>query len=161
MARTSRHALRTVLLALTAAAAAGIAQGSVTFEAILDELQMVPPSGSPATGTAVLVLNDAQTEVAYTITYSGLEGVETDAHFHNAGPGQNGSVVHFLPAGNPKAGIWNITVHDVAELFAGRIYVNIHTTLYPGGEIRGDIMESVAAAPDDRLSWSRIKALYQ
>lgn len=161
MARRSQHTIRTALFVLAAAMAAGTAHGSVTFEATVDGTQMVPPTASPATGTAVLVLNDAETEVAYTITYSGLEGAETDAHFHNAGPGQNGSVVHFLPPGNPKAGIWAVTVHDVGELYAGRVYVNIHTTLYPGGEIRGDISQSLAAAPGDRLSWGRIKALYQ
>ena len=161
MARRSQHTLRTALLVLVAAMAAGTAHGSVTFEATIDGAQMVPPTASPATGTAVLVLNDAETEVAYSVTYSGLEGVETGAHFHNAGPGQNGGILLTLPIGTPKAGIWVVTAHDVGELYAGRVYVNIHTTLYPGGEIRGNIVESVAAAPDDGLTWGRIKALYQ
>lgn len=161
MARRSRYMLRTALFVLIAAMAASAAHGSVTFEATLDEAQNVPPTGSPATGTAVLVLNDAMTEVAYTVTYSELQGTEVGSHFHNGAPGENGSIMHPLPMGTPKIGIWAVTIHDVGELFAGRVYVNVHSTLYFAGEIRGDITESVAAVAADPLSWSRIKALYR
>lgn len=56
-----------------------------------------------------------------------------------------------------------LSAHDVGDLLAGRVYVNVHTTLYPSGEIRGDMSETAASAEDEprASSWSRIKALYE
>jgi hypothetical protein len=161
MARSNLYALQMALVVLAAVATAVPGQGAVVFVATLDASQNVPPTESPATGAALLVLNDAETEVAYTVTYSGLMGSEVGAHFHNAPPGENGSILHTLPMGTPKVGVWDVSLHDVGELYAGRIYVNVHSTAYFSGEIRGDITESLAAAIDERQSWSRIKALYQ
>jgi hypothetical protein len=149
-----------VLVALTLSATE-TASAETLFEATLDQSQNVPPTGSPGTGSATLILNDAQTQVDYVITYTGLIGAETDAHFHRGAPGETGSPIFFLPLGTPKFGTWDISAHDVADLFAGMIYVNIHTTAFPGGEIRGDISESSAGIEGERsISWGRIKALY-
>jgi hypothetical protein len=130
------------------------------FQAALDGLQEVPPTPSPATGTATLTLNAAQTQVSYNISFSGLVGVETLAYFHNAGPGMNGGAIFALPLGSPKIGVWPVTAFEAGELLAGRIYVNIHTTEWPGGEIRGDISFSSASATEP-TSWSRVKSLWR
>lgn len=145
------------------ALASGAACGETLFQATLDQSQNVPPTGSGATGSATLILNDAQTEVDYVITYRDLEGVETGAHFHKAPPGENGSPVHFLPVGTPKFGIWAVTTHDVGDLFAGQIYVNIHTDLHISGEIRGNISQSATglASEPRQTSWGRIKQLFE
>lgn len=156
---TTRAATLLVAVALITSSASA----ETLFTATLDGSQNVPPTGSTATGTAALILNDEETEVAYTVTYEGLEGDETAAHFHQAPPGENGSVLYTLPLGTPKIGVWRVTAHDVGYLFAGEVYVNIHTTAYLGGEIRGNISESAADVSDEllALTWSRIKALYQ
>jgi hypothetical protein len=143
--------------------ATGVAAGATLFQATLDESQNVPPTGSGATGFATLILNDAQTEVEYAITYQDLEGVEQASHFHKAPPGENGSPIHFLPVGTPKLGTWDLTTHDVADLFAGLIYINVHTTLHPGGEIRGNFSESATglSAETAQTSWGKIKSLFR
>lgn len=139
-----------LLLALPAAAA-------TQFTAVLDGASSGTPS--PATGTATLLLNDAQTELSYTITYSGLLGPEVAAHFHNAPPGVNGPVMEPLPAGEPKVGVWMITPAEVVELMAGRVYINVHTTFYPGGEIRGNV--TFDTVPSEEQSMSALKADYR
>jgi hypothetical protein len=163
MNRRARIAARATTALLGVLLAAGTAPAETLFAATLDASQNVPPTGSGGTGTAVLILNDAATEVAYTVTYDGLEGVEIGAHFHRAPPGENGSILHSLPLGTPKLGVWEVTAHDVADLMAGMVYVNIHTDMYPSGEIRGDISQSTAAVSEEplRLSWGRIKALFE
>ncbi len=67
------------------------------------------------------------------------------AHIHNAAEGSNGPIVfHFSnPDGTwPLVGnaTWNnVPANLVDELFAGRLYVNFHTTAHPAGEVRGQI----------------------
>ena len=130
--------LTTVVIAL----AASTAHADTTFMATLDGLQNVPPLPQvTATGSATLVLNEAGTELSFTITYQGLSSTEFGAHIHNARPGLNGSVVFTLPLGTPKAGTWQIPPDMVTELQAGRLYINIHTDTYSTGELRGNIME--------------------
>ena len=142
------------ILMLTMAVSAGAA---TVFTATIDGAQAGTPSA--ATGTATLTLNDAGTQVAYEIVFSGLDGVEGAAHFHNAGPGMNGPVMHGLAVGSPKVGVWNVTPLDVVELQAGRVYVNIHTDIYATGEIRGNISFSSVSSED--ATWSDIKNEYR
>ena len=126
------------------------------YTAILDG----PTAGteSPASGTATLTLNSAQTEVTYVVDYSGLQGPEIGAHIHNAPPGMDGERLLLLFPGSPKVGTWAVSAFEVEELNAGRVYINVHTELYPTGEIRGDVMSSSVA--NEAVSWGAVKALY-
>jgi len=134
------------------------AQAEILFSAELLGSAEVPPNASPGTGTALLTLNDAQTEVAYHIEFSGLLGTETAAHFHNAPPGVAGGVVFGLPLGSPKDGVWAVGPAEVAMLLAEEIYVNVHSTMFPGGELRGDMQRLTTAVEASTLS--TVKALY-
>ena len=121
--------------------------------------QAVPANNSGAYGTATIILNDEGTEAAFTVIFAGLEAPQTAAHFHNAEPGETGPIVFDLGVGSPLAGVWNLTPQDATELVAGRIYVNIHTELFPNGEIRGNFhLTQVAAEP---ATWGGIKLLYR
>lgn len=112
-------------------------QATTFYKARLDG----PTAGtdSPATGTAIMILNAEETEISYTITYDGLIGTETVAHIHNAPPGVIGPVFHDLTYGSPKTGTWSVGPFEVAELNAGRVNILIHSDPYFGGEIRGDV----------------------
>jgi len=79
---------------------------------------------STATGTATLTLNSAQTEVAYVVEYTGLQGIEIGAHIHNAPPGMDGTRLLLLFPGSPKVGTWAVSAFEVEELNAGRIWRN-------------------------------------
>jgi hypothetical protein len=39
-----------------------------------------------------------------------------------------------------------MTPRDVADLMAGFLYVNVHSTDFPDGEVRGQIVDAPAAA---------------
>jgi hypothetical protein len=133
------------------------AQAATTFTAVIDGKQNVPPLDVPGTGTAVMILNDAQTELSYDIHVADLLGPELAAHFHNGTPRENGPAVFALPLGAHKTGTWAIPPEYVIELFAGRIYINIHTEVYVLGEIRGNVHMAV---PVQDSTWGRVKSLF-
>jgi hypothetical protein len=49
-------------------------------------------------------------------------------------------VLHPLPLGTPKIGVWNYAEAQEANILAGLTYFNIHSTVHGGGEIRGQIV---------------------
>ncbi len=149
----STVAILAAVLALPAPASA-----AMQFECVLQGSQEVPPNPSPGTGTGTFTLNDAETQVSINITFSGMVAPESNAHIHGpAAPGVAAGVVFGLPAGSPKVLVWNIPAAQVANLKNGLLYVNIHSTTYPGGELRGQILASTPARPS---TWGRVKALY-
>jgi hypothetical protein len=74
-------------------------------------------------------------------SYSGLTGDATMAHFHGpAEPGKNAPViVPFKQITTPFEGTATLTDAQAADFLAGRWYVNVHTAVNPGGEIRGQV----------------------
>jgi len=122
---------------------------STSFKGVLTGGQEVPAVTTTASGTGSFVLNADKTELTFNFTVDGLSGAIAAAHFHNAALGSNGGVVRALTAnftGNTATGTWKSTDGEplnaflVTELEAGRIYVNVHTVLNPGGEIRAQLM---------------------
>ena len=113
-----------------------------TFKATLNGKSEVPPTTSPATGTADIDYNPATKKMTWTLTYSGLTGPATAAHFHGpAEPGKNAGVAIAIPkaTSSPAKGSATLTAAQAADLEAGKYYVNVHTAANPGGEIRGQV----------------------
>ncbi|MEE9269541.1 MAG: CHRD domain-containing protein [Candidatus Krumholzibacteria bacterium] len=138
----------------------GTPRAATEFVATLDGASVFPPTISPATGSASFILDDAGINISYTVEFSGLLSPEVAAHIHNAAPGEVGTTVFFLPTGSPKTGVLMFVTPDmVAELFAGRLYINIHTSKFPEGEIRGNLHLSIS--PTEPSTWGKIKALYR
>ncbi len=115
----------------------------------LNGAQEVPPVPEPGTATGSFSLDLSRTALTYDITFEGLTGPPTLAHFHNAPAGVNGGVVKTITSsivGNSASGVWAATDAEpltpalVNELLAGRIYVNFHTAAHGGGEIRGQLI---------------------
>jgi hypothetical protein len=105
--------------------------------------QEVPPNASPATGSATVTLNPFTNQVILHMEFSGLSSAQTAAHFHLAPAGSNGPVIIPLPNGSPVDGVFTVTDDQEAALIAGNVYLNVHTTMFPGGEIRGQINPNV------------------
>ena len=152
-----RNSLRLVF-ALALVLLAGTA-GAQNFTATIDGLQETPPNASPGTGSATLVLDTTANTLSYNITYGGLSGTETAAHIHGfAGPNVPAGVLHPLPAANPKIGVWNYLEAQEANIIAGLTYINIHTNLFPGGEIRGQIVRETVGVESG--TWGQVKSLF-
>jgi CHRD domain len=79
---------------------------------------------------------------SWSITYSGLSGKATAAHFHGpAKEGENaGPMVPLTQLDSPMKGSATLTEDQAKALTGGKMYVNVHTTKYPDGEIRGQVL---------------------
>ncbi len=157
------------LIALfTALALPAWAQGGAATTQ-LQGFQEVPAIATPATGRFTAQINQAASSISYELSYADLQGSITQAHIHFAQEGVNGGIVIFLcsnlgngPAGtqacpaSPGSISGTATAADVVAVAAqgisagqmhkvlrairsGIAYVNVHTTLFPGGEIRGQL----------------------
>jgi hypothetical protein len=117
----------------------GDASVGTVFEATLSGAQEVPSVATAATGTATITLNAARTSISYVIRHT-LAGA-TAAHIHSGVPGVNGAVlIPFASATSEISGTATVTPAQVADLESGGLYVNVHSTANPGGEIRGQIL---------------------
>lgn len=112
---------------------------TVNLSATLNSKQEVPFNSSAATGTMTGTYNKDTKVLTYTVTYTGLTPVA--GHIHRGRPGQNGGVaVPFASvATSPITGTATLTAADADSLLAGKMYVNLHTAAFAGGEIRGNI----------------------
>ena len=123
------------------------------FTVSLNGVQENPPVNSSGGGSCVLTLDTAETQITLSCTYSGLGSNASDAHIHTNGPvGVNGPVLFNLTGASGTSGTLTlaptaVTPAQVADLRAKRWYVNIHTTNFSDGEIRGQI--KIATTPFD------------
>jgi len=135
---------RIMLATLAIGAAAGFA-GPAFAEKMtvkLDGASEVPPTSSTGTGTADLDYDAATKKLSWKLTYSGLTGPATAAHFHGpAEAGNNAGVEVAIPGAtsSPAEGSATLTDAQAADLKAGKLYVNVHTAANPKGEIRGQV----------------------
>jgi len=107
--------------------------------------QEVPANASLSQGCGRFVIDTDANTVSYRITRSPFATAEVAAHIHGfSAPGVNSGVLHNLPAGELKVGVWNYAEAQEAGILNGQCYVNIHSTAFPGGEIRGQITDAVA-----------------
>ena len=120
-------------------AAQGMIIGNL-MAATLSGAKQVPPNSSSGSGTAAIKLEGDV--LSWVITYSGLTGPVTGAHFHGPAPANAnaGVIVPFAGSlGSPISGSQRLTAAQVAQLRSGLWYVNLHTAVHPGGEIRGQV----------------------
>jgi hypothetical protein len=115
--------------------------------ATLSGANVVPSNGSTGTGSATVTLDPTETSINVIVTFSGLTATTTAAHIHGPAPAGTNAVVVFTFAGFP-AGVTSgtfaqtsipITAAQVVDLKAGLYYIDIHTTNFPGGEVRGQL----------------------
>jgi hypothetical protein len=112
------------------------------MKATLDGKSEVPPNTSAATGAADIDYDPASKKLSWKVTYSGLSGPATAAHFHGpAEADKNAGVAVAIPnaTSSPAEGSATLTEAQAADLVAGKYYVNVHTAANPGGEIRGQV----------------------
>jgi hypothetical protein len=141
-----------------------IADEANQFKTKLTGFKETPSVLSGGSGTFTSTLDATGTSLSYTLTYSGLSSTAGASHIHFAQPGVPGGIVAFLcggggkpacPAGDgtvtgtisaadvlglPSQGVTAGSFSDfLSVLRSGDAYVNVHTTVHPAGEIRGQI----------------------
>jgi hypothetical protein len=144
MFRTSILAAVFTVGFLSAASAA-----MVDFHATMDGKSEAPPTTSTGSGDVLATLDTTGKKLSYTMTFMGLSGPATAAHFHGpAAAGANAGVA--VPVGtnptSPVTGSVTLTDAQMADLEAGKWYANVHTADNKAGEIRGQMMR-VGATP--------------
>ena len=107
-----------------------------------------PPNTTKGKGHGTASYDDQTHTLSYKITYSGLTGDATAAHFHGPADAKtNAGVVVPVPMPasggmmSPLKGEATLTDAQAADLAAGKWYFNIHTAANKGGEIRGQVMK--------------------
>src|SRR5262249_38190984 len=112
--------------------------------ATLNGASEVSPTTSPGSATAVMnVLNKVLT---YNISFSNLLSAATASHIHGpADTSHNAGVIIPFPntpatSSGTYSGTAAVSNQQLAEMVQGLTYANIHTTNYPGGEIRGQVL---------------------
>jgi hypothetical protein len=120
--------------------------GPVSFQVAMTGPQQVPPVETAATGKAQITYDPATRVVTWNVSYDGLSGPPTMAHFH--GPAASGSVappvVWLTEKGaavtGPIKGEATLTPEQAEQFTSGMWYINIHTAANPKGEIRGQVV---------------------
>jgi hypothetical protein len=116
---------------------------TLSFAATLAGGNEVPPNQSKATGDAAVTFDTDSKLLSWAVNYSGLSGPAIGAHIHGlAEPGSNaGIMIPFTALQSPITGSKTLSPLEEEGLTTGRLYVNLHTRLHPGGEIRGQLVE--------------------
>lgn len=123
-----------------------MAQAAVnTYHAALGGAAEVPPVNSAGKGTASVNIDPATKQITWRVDYSGTSGPVAAGHIHcGAAAGANAGVS--VPLGSPDKlaspiqGSGVMTDAQLAELQAGKCYVNLHTAANKGGELRGQLV---------------------
>jgi hypothetical protein len=142
--------LAATLVALALAAGAHAAPDPVmegppiAFVAILHADNQSATTESPGSGRVDFLLDRPTTRLYWKATYKDTTTPVTGAHIHGPQrPGVNAGVMFDMAPNGlrklPLEGSVVLTDAQLEYLLSGRTYVNIHTTRYPEGELRGQI----------------------
>jgi hypothetical protein len=118
---------------------------TVALGAKLSGVHEVPANASTGSGALEASLDKQTSLLTWTVTYTGLTGPVKAGHFHGpAAAGGNAGVALGFSGSveSPIKGSATLTAAQVADLMAGKWYVNLHTAGNPGGEIRGQVTPS-------------------
>jgi len=133
----ARH-VRTLLSALLIAGFSSLA-AAVDVPVMLSGDQEVPPVSTAAKGSGTITVKDDMS-VAGSVTVTGMEPIM--AHIHHGAAGKNGQpIITLSKSGNswmvPEGS--RLTGEQYRAFKAGELYVNVHSAMHKGGELRGQI----------------------
>ena len=156
-----------LLIVVAATAAVTHDNNGKSGKASLDSFQEAPLTLA-TTGRGSFRIRVRSDGLHYKLSYSGLESNVTQAHIHLGRTGLAGGIIAFLCGPQPSAGDKPVCplregtvegVIDAADVIGpagqgipagdlsdavrslrkGAVYANVHTTTFPGGEIRGQV----------------------
>lgn len=129
-----------------------VPETDVNYKAVLDMEQAghANPGGMVPMGLGSVNLSLDKTKLEINILVNDLTSNITNAHLHYGAPGVSGPVIipiSQFKQGNSYYGVYDLTaLSDPAafldSLEQGKVYINVHTSNYPAGEIRGQLMKN-------------------
>ena len=139
--RNAKRIILGLVAALSLCALAPAHAATIQLRAWLSGAQV--PLVNAGTGQGAMSFDTVTKVLTWSVSYTGLTGACTDAHFHGpaAAGVDNVPTVGMTCAASPLAGssaALNPTLE--AQLLSGQWYINIHTAAHPGGEIRGQVV---------------------
>lgn len=117
---------------------------------------------SKAYGAASITYDPGTNKITTRLNVYNFTNTLANSHYHEAAVGQNGGVVHglggasvYTKIGNFYGAVFKDQTYggDPVKLLTGGAYLNVHSNVSPGGEIRGQVMAS------DPLNVPRLLAL--
>jgi hypothetical protein len=145
----------------TGAAAAAVARPFVAT--LIGGAEEVPTPGDPdGAGQAAVTIDRASGEVCWDLRVSNVSTV-TMAHIHRGVRGQAGPVVVDFSSALPNptsAGCTTVAPALATEIATNPsgFYVNVHTTEFGGGAVRGQLAVSTSTSGQTRLLASPLRA---
>lgn len=160
--------------ALAVAGTAAVAGGGTQIRGSLHGYEEVPSVSTVANGSFQATVTSADDTISFRLRYANLEGSVSAAHVHFAQAAQNGGISAFLCGGGGKPACppapatvegtivaadvigpagQGIAAGELDELLrairAGVTYANVHSSKFPGGEIRSQLRASTRRGDDD------------
>ena len=139
------------LVMLVRPGAANALQGDTVLAATLSGAEEAPdPGDTDGAGTATVVLRSASSEVCWELTASNITLPAAAAHIHEGARGVAGPVVVPLSAPDVTGAATGCVTADGALMTRimeapANFYVNVHTSDFPAGAVRGQLATSPAA----------------
>ena len=152
--------IRACIVCVDLVATTGVARADFTLTSILGGAAEVPPNSSTATGTATFTYTTATDSLSYSVAFTGLGSAASGSAIYFGLPGTTGpAILPFTAPGplpvttgtfsgtltaadltpSPAAGI-NTFADAINAIQKGNTYINIRSSGFPTGEIRGQIV---------------------
>ena len=128
------------------------AASTLTFVVALTGQQEVDGSGNPGVGdadgfgVATLTIDDVALTISWVIQVANIDP-PVAAHIHNAVVGSNGPILIDFSGSLTGSGLVD---PDLAAVVANpdAWYVNVHTSAFPAGAIRGQLCDPLTVVPE-------------
>lgn len=118
--------------------------GSIQLTARMNGNNEVPPVSTSAQGLGVFTLSLDKESILVNVSVADLTGPITGIHIHEGPADGNGGVVFdltpFVVGNRVQTTLKNLTSEQRANFLSGAYYLNVHTEMNPGGEIRAQIL---------------------
>ena len=124
---------------------------TLTYNVCLDGGQEAPPVVTTGSGSATVTLDTSSGVITVAGSYQNLLGTQTSGHLHKGAIGVGGMIQVVLAGTGGTTGTFSgtatLSAGQVSDVTSGLFYVNIHTSLFGFGEVRGQIAQAFYRDP--------------